>query len=169
MRLRSVALLGLVTATVFVTACGTDAATAPDKPDGVALSVQDCGLGGIQCDAIWMAIQHLQSHPAAGCQEIGNSAMARYNDQSGNIGFAPGNVPGSTDYAYVDMQPGSSFSGWVPANGMIWMLPAAFTTGPLDLAATIAHEEGGHQSGMDGFGHNTGVGEMWARVCTGEN
>ena len=109
------------------------------------------------------------SAPAAGWQEMGTSAMARYNDQSGNIGFAPGNVPGSTDYAYVDMQPGSSFSGWVPANGMIWMLPAAFTTGPLDLAATIAHEEGGHQSGMDGFGHNTGVGEMWARVCTGEN
>jgi hypothetical protein len=67
------------------------------------------------------------------------------------------------------MAPGSSPSGWVPYDGYIKFSPdfrgAYYAQTKAAMGQALAHEEGGHQSGLDGPFHNTGHAAWLEAIC----
>jgi hypothetical protein len=131
--------------------------------------VFDCEMDISKCTQIRAAIQALQSHPAQVCRDVGAAALSRYDAPPGSgRGFRDGtDSPDKLDDAYVEMVPGSSVSGWVPADGYIYLTPSSWSQGYGTgiWAGKVAHEEGGHQSGGDDPWHNTGAGYYLENSC----
>lgn len=164
--------VGFLLALFALTACG-DARVGPSAESARAQlfrprhdAALDCQLSPERCQKIYEGIVKLTVHPSATCQSVGWSAYARFVAPPG-LGFRNGE-PNDT-LMWVYMIQGQSPSGWVSSDGYIyvstsfwdhWWSGSAVMTG-----AAIAHEEGGHQSGLDGPYHNTGAGAYYAGLC----
>jgi hypothetical protein len=98
---------------------------------------------------------------------LGEAARARYNAVGYGYRPAPSSVPNRL--AYVQMYPNGpgeyTVSGWHAANGNVFVEEHGMEQLNEVIGGWIAHEEE-HQLGMDGPGHNTGVGPNTEHVCT---